>query len=394
MKKSIIIKLLVCSTIVVTVTIIFFCICGIWQDKSEQEIQQTEHFETEGETQLPDWKTEEDKEGIFMDYLNTTAEYAQVYKDNYYFLRCKGNNHYTIYRNKGQKVGTFLLEEETELLGFVKSGEYFFAKYQREGENRVNLAKINLQENSLEESIYSVFYASFDELPTDYFFYDCIYSVKENVMNDKTEYEITCRNLDEAIVDEYSVTLNNEKHNPYQIVKMTKEEILFEEIERDKRTFYVYNLAKKKCKRVTQLKFPNDKSINNNGAQYKFEQDILVAKVPLEAKDILFRLYRISYKDTGIELLSDEIRDFCCCGEYMCYIDKDYKVHTYDRQTEKDIVLDSKLKAMSLYCTSAGMWLREYDELCAEDSEGISKSHADPLYYMNYVGDKVEIREK
>lgn len=58
-----------------------------------------------------------------MDYPNTAAEYAQVYNNDYYFLRCKGNNEYAIYRNKGQKVGAFFLEEEAELLGFVKSGE-------------------------------------------------------------------------------------------------------------------------------------------------------------------------------------------------------------------------------------------------------------------------------
>lgn len=391
MKKSMIIKLLVCSVIVVTVITILFCFCGMWWGKSEQEVQQTEHYETKGKTRLLDWKTNEDEEGIFMEYLNTITEYEQVYKNNYYFLRCKGNDNYTIYMNKGEKVGTFHLEEGTELLGFVKSGEYFFAKYQREGEHRVNLARINLQENSLEESIYSVFYTTFDELPTDYFFYDCIYSVKENVMNDTTEYEITCRNLDGVIVDEYNVTLNNEKYNPYDIVKMTKEEILFEEIERGKRTFYVYNLSKKKCKRVTQLIFPDDKKINNNTGQYKFGQDILVAMLP---KKSLFCLYSISYNKEEMELLSDKIRDFSCYDRYICYIDKDYAVHKYDRQTEEDITLDSKLKVMSLNCTNAGIWMREYDKVCAEDSEGILNSHADPLYYVDYVGDKIEVLEK
>lgn len=390
MKKNIIIKLLVCIVIVVTVITILLYFSGMWRGKSEQEMQQTEQYETNGKSQLLDWKTDEDEEGIFMEYLNTTAEYEQVYKDNYYFLRCKGKNNYTIYMNKGQKVGTFHLDEGIELLGFVKSGESFFAKYQREEEYRVNLAKINLEENSL-ESIYSVFYVSFDELPTDYFFNDCIYSVKENVMNDTTEYEITCRNLDGIIVDEYNITLKSEKYNSYDIVKMTKDEILFEEIERGKRTFYVYNLAKNKCKRVTQLIFLDGKKINNNTGQYKFEQDILVAMFP---KKDLFCLYRISYEGEEIKLLFDNIRDFSCYDRYICYVDKDYVVHKYDRQTEENIILDSKLKVMSLNCTNAGIWMRKYDKLCAEDSEGILNSHADPLYYMNYVGDKIEVLEK
>ncbi|MCM1244019.1 MAG: hypothetical protein NC293_00060 [Roseburia sp.] len=386
MRKSFLTKLLVCSVIVITVITIIFYFCGMRRSKSGQEMQQTEHYETEGKTQLLDWKIDEDEEGIFMEYLNTIAEYEQVYTDNYYFLRCKEDNNYIIYMNKGQKVGTFHLEQGIELLGFIKSGEYFFARYQREGEYRVNLAKINLKENSL-ESIYSVFYTTFDELPTDYFFNDCIYSVKENVMNDTTEYEITCRNLDGVIVDEYNVALNNEKYNPYEIVKMTKEEILFEEIDRGKRTFYAYNLSKNKCKRVTQLIFPDDKKINNNTGRYEFEQDILVAMFP---KKDLFCLYCISCKEEEIELLSDKIRDFSCYDRYICYIDKDYVVHKYDRQTEEDMILDSKLKVMSLNCTNAGIWMREYDRLCAEDSEGILNSHADSLYYMDYDGNIVK----
>ena len=356
------------------------------------EMQKTGHSEMK-EEEFRDWKTQEDKEGIFMDYLNTTAEYAQVYKDNYYFLRCKEDDNYIIYMNKGQEVGTFHLEEETELIGFVKNGDSFFVKYQREGEHRVDLAKINLEENRLEFTD-SVFYTSFDELTTDYFFDDCIYSVKENVMQDKTEYEITCRNFDGAMVAEYNVLLNNDNNNPYQIVKMTKEKILFEEIERGKRTFYVYDLLKKKCKRVTQLVFPDDKKINNNEGQYKFEQDMIVAMLSVKSKEHLFRLYGINYQEEEMELLSDKIRDISCNDKYIYYIDKDYVLHKYDRQKKTEIILDGKLKIMSLNCTSAGLWLRGYDELCAEDSEGISKSHADSLYYKDYAGDTIEIREK
>lgn len=393
MKKNVTIKSLICSAIVAAILVILFLVFGVWWNGGKQKMHQTKHLETKEKTLLLDWKTQEDKEGIFMDYLNTTVEYAQVYKDNYYFLRFKEDNNYTIYMNKGQKVGTFHLEEGTGLLGFVKSGEYFFVKYQREGERIVNLAKINLKENSL-EFIDSGFYASFDELSTDYFFDDCIYSVKENALEDKIEYEITCRNFDGVVVAEYNVTLNNDKNNPYQIVKMTKEEILFEEIEMGKRTFYVYDLSKKKCKRVTQLAFPNDKKINNNEGQYKFEQDILVAMLSMKSKDHLFRLYSISYQEKEMELLSDKIRDISCYDKYIYYIDKDYVLHKYDRQTKTDIILDSKLKIMSLNCTSAGLWLRGYDKLCAEDSEDISKSHADSLYYKGYVGDTIEIREK
>lgn len=393
MKKSNINKLFVCNVIVIMFIIILFCFCKMLGGRNGQEMKQTEYVETKEKTRLLNWKTKEDEEGIFMNYLNTTSEYAQIYENNYYFLRYKGNNSYTIYMNKGQKAGTFLLEEGTELLGFVKSGEYFFIKYQRDGEHIVNLAKINLKKNSL-EPIYSLSYLTFHELPTDYFFNDSIYSVKENVMNDRAEYGIICRNLNGIVVNEYNVTFSNKTHNPYQIIKMTKEEILFEKIEMSKRAFYVYNMEKKKCKRVTQLAFPDDKEINNNEGQYSFEQDILVAMLPMKSKDSLFRLYSMNYNDEKVELLTDEIREFCCYGRYICYIDKNYAVHKYDRKKELDTILDSKLKVISLNCTNAGVWMREYDKLCAEESEDIFKSHSDPLYYMNYEGSKMEIREK
>ncbi len=386
MKKSIIIKLLICSVIVVTVATILFFVCGVWSDKSEQEVQPTEHSETKSKPELLDWITKEDQEGIVMPTLYSTADYTQTYKNDFYYLRSKGNNKYTIYKNKGQKVGTFLLEEVIDLDGFVKSGESFFVQYQRDGGERVNLSKINLQEKST-EPINSVY--SFNEVPTDYFFNDSIYSVKVNEMPDKKVYEIECSNFDGIIEDEYNITFPNKKQNLYRIVKMTKEGVLFEEREKEKRTFYAYNFAKRKCERVTQLVFPDDKKLYDNAGEYEFEEDSLLAEFPISYS--LSRLYSIDYKDNGIKLLFDKIRAFSCYGRYICYIDKDYAVHKYDRQTEKDVVLDNKFKAMSINCTSTGMWMREYDALC-EDNEDIYISHADPLYFMDYAGNRTKIR--
>lgn len=104
--------------------------------------------------------------------------------------------------------------------------------------------------------------------------------------------------------------------------------------------------------------FPNEKNINNNGGQYKFEQDALVAQLSVKSKENLFCLYRVSYNDKETKVLSDKIIDFSYYGRYLCYIDKEYAVHKYDRKTETDNILDSKLKAISINCTSAGMWMR------------------------------------
>ncbi len=51
--------------------------------------------------------------------------YAQVYDGHYYYLRVDGSN-YTIYRDKGHKVGQFSLKDEY-LVGFAKYGSDFYA---------------------------------------------------------------------------------------------------------------------------------------------------------------------------------------------------------------------------------------------------------------------------
>lgn len=37
------------------------------------------------------------------------------------------------------------------------------------------------------------------------------------------------------------------------------------------------------------------------------------------------------------------------------------------------------------------MWIREYDERCADGDENVPENHADFLYHMDYAGVKTEI---
>lgn len=376
MRKKSAIKIFVCGGLVLIAFILFFSL--------RKTFQKEESLGVIEKNKISDWRTAKE-EGIPMEYLNYPAEYAQVYEDNYYFLDYTGKNQYTIYKNRGEKVGTFFVEEDKELIGFVKSGESFFAKLVQETGNRVNLAKVNLQKNDL-EPIYSMVYATFDELTEDYFFDDGIYSVKENVVNNRTIYEITCRNLDGVILNDYSITLSNEKQNAYHVVKMKKDEILFEEIEKERRIFYVNNFAKKENKKIASLTFPSDKGIVNNTGDYKFEQDVLLAKLPIEdkaGKESSFCLCKVKYNDKKTEILLSQIEDFCCQGKYIFYIDNKYMVHKFDVETNKDMIINNKLKAMSLECTRDGLWIKEYDEVCKDGGE-VARNHRDTLICMKY----------
>lgn len=67
------------------------------------------------------------KEGIKFCSASPLSDYAQVYGGHYYYLRSDGSN-YTIYRDKGKKVGQFSLNNEYGyIVGFTKYGADFYA---------------------------------------------------------------------------------------------------------------------------------------------------------------------------------------------------------------------------------------------------------------------------
>ena len=69
-------------------------------------------------------------EGIKFCAASLPSEYAQVYDGHYYYLRADGSN-YTIYRDKGHRVGQFSLKGEC-VAGFAKYGDGFYALTEKE----------------------------------------------------------------------------------------------------------------------------------------------------------------------------------------------------------------------------------------------------------------------
>lgn len=72
-----------------------------------------------------------ENEGIKFCFATPPSDYAQVYGGHYYYLRSDGSGNYTIYRDKGEKVGEFSLKGES-VSCLVKYRSEFYAVTQKQ----------------------------------------------------------------------------------------------------------------------------------------------------------------------------------------------------------------------------------------------------------------------
>lgn len=104
--------------------------------------------------------------GVYLSKTDWISNYSQVLDGHYYYLRCANDGYgYTVYRDQGDKVGSFVMpwseegnDEFYELEGFVKYGKKFYVLMShfsyKEGDSEelgyLDTEKINMEQFNME----------------------------------------------------------------------------------------------------------------------------------------------------------------------------------------------------------------------------------------------------
>ena len=100
-----------------------------------------------------------DKGGVEFSQIRATAAYSQVVDNHYYFMRSDGKRNYTVYRDKGEKVGTFSLKNSfVEYCAFYQKKFYVLVrelppnkKETKKYDKTFKLVEIDLKKQSKKE---------------------------------------------------------------------------------------------------------------------------------------------------------------------------------------------------------------------------------------------------
>lgn len=383
------------------------------EGKSSAEVKNDpEYFYTDlsGKKCSMNWNDKyEGKHSVWSEDISNPTDYAQVYDDHYYFLRCTDVGEYTIYVDKRQTVGKFMTYGSYQIMEFTKFGDDFFVKYiSGEGGERINLAKVDLENKTL-YTLISVYCDdnTWDNYSLDFFYDDKIYMIYDeydqiNSTDDKSiyNYTIECldRNGDE--IDSYQFT----EENLNRFIGIVDDQILFDKIENDKKILFAYSLAERKVDQVMELSLTQGEKQEYSFTYLFGDNNILIEQfhekeIPEEDEDDYYLeegfpeyelyLYELPLNGKMKNVFSGNIREICYNNDDIFYIDSKYKLHKYNKKSQKDKII-SDMKTMGVACTSDGLYVKKYDDWYLAVYEECPEDTSNELYFMDFDGKNVK----
>ncbi|MCH5266520.1 MAG: hypothetical protein J1F02_11510 [Lachnospiraceae bacterium] len=347
----------------------------------------------------------EEDAGVYFSDVTWMTDYSQVIEGHYYYLRRSDSWTYTIYRDKGEKVGGFHLWEEdessydsldddAELIGFAKYGENFFALC---GDAfRDKLAYVDLQEHDV-KSICNITksHKRYDDILSSMscnIYKDAFYCDPNIYLERPTD--LAKYNLTEKSPHTYiSLSSNAAKAKPYLTYMDGK--IYYGVADGRKVTLFSYDLES-----------GGEKEIFHYKRKEKYESDVI--RLAMDEDYIYCQDYLIPRSGGKMLKVFSEAKknkkgmiQYSYNQKYIFYIDKDRKVRRMNKETKEEAVI-SQLKAARVDCTEDSVYIRVYSkeryegevwEMILDDDEGGWDNYArysDDLYCMDLNGKNVE----
>lgn len=343
--------------------------------------------------------------------------YSQVSDGHYYYLKSDGNHKYTIYRDKGEKVGQFSFDLDSKAYYnsvdyLVKYGSEFYAQlYYEYGEeddyaavvdSKTYLARVDLKKGKA-EPIVELTDRSYGNL---YLYQKELYFEDQSTIDDDIDWS-ECEWYDfpgtfvkmdmERNFSETVIPSTNHLDRQLGCLTFMDGKIYYGVQKGKKVTLYSYDLKSKKEEKI--LFYERKK------AYHKYMSEMCNTRVEIDEDYIYCQDYIIP-RDGGemiplfrharvFEVVGDYGKITCAYNKkYIFYIDKDYKVHRFTKKTKQDVII-SDMKAMDVKCTEDSVYVQEYDEyLTGDGDEEYVYPDDDPasgnVYYMDVNGEHVE----
>jgi len=331
------------------------------------------------------------------------TNYSEVVNNHYYFLRADGKRNYTVYRDKGEKVGKFSLKE-----GIVKYFTYYNNKfYALVAESYYEYGQTKLMEIDLKnQNMVEVNYLTQkgkkkkDSDPLmlykgAYFYYD----QKDNVgVYDLEGSRSAIQNIcsDEMLKG-----------------PCIDDKIYYEKISGKTMKIFSYDLKSHKREKVLEFEGKHKKDVEEGDYLFRleFDSDYIYCNgylIPRRGGKIV----RISYGDRKKIRIPDYLSEYYPLASYFIYnnkfifyIDVEKRIHRMDKATLEDIIISdpdkNKIYAMDIRCTDTGLYVQNYKATVSMDddesnddndfyeSDSEMKTSCD-LYYMDLNGEHIE----
>ncbi len=330
------------------------------------------------------------------------TNYSEVVNNHYYFLRADGKRNYTVYRDKGEKVGKFSLKK-----GIVKYFTYYNNKfyalvaksYYENG--RTNLIEIDLKnQNIVEEN----------------------YLAQKNKKKKGLEPLMLYRGAYFYYDEKWNVGVYDLEGSHSAIQNLCSDEMLkgpciddkiyYLKVSDKTMKIYSYDLKSHKREKVLEFDGKHQKDVEEGDYLFRleFDSDYIYCNgylIPRKGGKIV----RISYGDRKKIRIPDYLTEYCPLASYFTYnnkfifyIDVDKRIHRMDKATLEDVIISdpdkNKIYAMDIRCTDTGLYVQNYkdtvsmDDDASDDNEFYEtdseiKTSCD-LYYMDLNGKHVE----
>ena len=377
--------------------------------------------------------------GVHFSEAYWITDYSQVIDGHYYYLRSGGAKDvdYTIYRDKGEKVGGFEIFEEEPILeyevkGFAKYGENFYILYKDfEGSTEydelveeywadeeldfpIKLARIDLEKEKTDvicdiASAHPVWDDNFVfcNIYKNAFYFDrrSVWDMSLGRSGNSVKYTPAGNDSEEESVP---MSANAAKAKPYLTYMDGK--VYYGVAEGKKVTLYSSDLESGEEKEIFQYerkqKYGTDIIYLAIDEDYIYCQDYLI---PRSGGKMVRALQNAKIKNGEVSEIPSKKYNYSVMyyshkqkynQKYIFYIGKDKKVHRISKKTKEDIVI-SDLKAVGVDCTEDSVYVRvrskawydveQWDDYF-EDDEGWESPdfYSDDLYCMDLNGKNAE----
>lgn len=289
--------------------------------------------------------------------------YSQVVDGHYYYMRQTGNNsRYTVYRDKGKKVGSFKETNQGPGYAWNTFGWHegkLYVEFIEEDDHKIKIGVVDFKQESIKTICTCTLPVAFDLSNTRVYLYqDKIYAMDENKRK-VTEFDMSSGNL----LNTFSFPKPGENKEIYFIYIADGNIYYAVEQSKGKKldvTMRYRDMAGNKDKKILRFKVSR-----KNDWDYLQENNNLIVITKGEIYDV--------YNN-----------------KYYFYIDRKYRLHRQDRKTGRDRII-SGIKAVMVDCTRKGLYVQEYDQWYDDGYyEDASVDYAPALYYMNFKGGNVK----
>lgn len=326
----------------------------------------------------------------YLSFFNYATEYAQVSDGHYYYMRMSGKNKYTIYRDKGEKVGSFKTGK-SKVNGCVRYKSQFFLQL-RERLQKKKMTKLAVVDFST--SSVKILCEYNDEFKSRFSFCgNKIYYLKMDIISSMGEDKVEVMNLNGEKISEASYPKDKKNQLIWQKEIINGKLYYVRTNEKERETLgFRRNLKTGKDEVLFRIQIPADIQDVIQDTYFEYKKDGIYWITASSGYEVTYKIITSEGKMKKVKSKKRskyDSYDMIYQKPFYFYIDKEDRIHRWNKEKKEDKIISS-IEAMEIACTEQGLFVQEYDEWLDDMETDLDDDTANALYYMDFNGGNVK----